>query len=124
MTQEEHARLVGRIALHLLQPNGRIPPEWIGGELDRLDRTEGDLDFNCSSVSRKCGPGRYVANRNDWLADAEELAPPRARVEDKLSDALHAALTQRFIDRRTSALLKGLKREDTLLAAGDARMGR
>src|SRR5262249_47564788 len=37
-------------------------------------------------------------------------------IEDKLSDALHAALTQRFIDRRTSALLKSLKREEALLA--------
>ncbi len=58
----------------------------------------------------------YVANRADWLDDAETFRARTREVEDKLSDALHEALTQRFIDRRTSALLKSLKREDALLA--------
>jgi ATP-dependent RNA helicase SUPV3L1/SUV3 len=33
-------------------------------------------------------------------------------VEDRLSDALHEGLTQRFIDRRTSILMKTLREED------------
>src|SRR5262249_19366635 len=58
----------------------------------------------------------YVSNRADWVEEAELWRATTRAVEDKLSDALHAALTQRFIDRRTSAPLKGLKREDALLA--------
>jgi ATP-dependent RNA helicase SUPV3L1/SUV3 len=58
----------------------------------------------------------YAASRADWLEHADDWRLKTREVEDKLSDALHEALTQRFIDRRTSALLKGLKREDALLA--------
>ncbi|HVY86714.1 MAG TPA: phosphonate-binding protein, partial [Caulobacterales bacterium] len=112
---DEHARLVGRIALYLLDAKRRIPREWVSREVESLDRTEGDLD----ALQQRLAQVRtwtYVANRADWLDDAEEFRTRTREVEDKLSDALHAALTQRFIDRRTSALLKGLKREDALLA--------
>jgi ATP-dependent RNA helicase SUPV3L1/SUV3 len=58
----------------------------------------------------------YVANRSDWLVDHEHWRGRARDIEDRLSDALHAALAQRFVDRRTSALLKGLKRDDAMLA--------
>jgi len=44
------------------------------------------------------------------------MAERTRALEEKLSDALHAALTQRFVDRRTSVLLKKLKDETPLLA--------
>ena len=37
-------------------------------------------------------------------------------IEDRLSDALHERLTQRFVDRRTSVLLRRLKQKEALLA--------
>jgi ATP-dependent RNA helicase SUPV3L1/SUV3 len=37
-------------------------------------------------------------------------------VEDRLSDALHGALTQRFVDRRTSVLLRRLKQKEAMVA--------
>ncbi|MEM8920564.1 MAG: helicase, partial [Pseudomonadota bacterium] len=47
-------------------------------------------------------------------------------VEDRLSDALHERLMQRFVDRRTSALLKSLNSEDDIAAqldeAGDVHV--
>lgn len=112
---EDHARLAGRVAHHILSPQGRIPREWIAAEMDKLDNPNGDLDV----LQQRLAAVRtwtYAANRHDWLADAEHWREHTRAVEDKISDALHEALTQRFIDRRTSALLKGLKREDALLA--------
>ncbi|MES1198830.1 MAG: helicase-related protein [Pseudomonadota bacterium] len=114
-SSEEHARLVGRIALHLLEGKRRVPRDWVAREVESLDRSEGDLD----ALQQRLAHVRtwtYAAARADWLEDAEHWRERTREVEDKLSDALHAALTQRFIDRRTSALLKGLKREDALLA--------
>ena len=114
-SSEEHARLVGRIALHLLEGKRRVPRDWVSREVESLDRSEGDLD----ALQQRLAHVRtwtYAAARADWLEDAEHWRERTREVEDKLSDALHAALTQRFIDRRTSALLKSLKREDALLA--------
>ncbi|MBS0384191.1 MAG: hypothetical protein JSS00_02450, partial [Proteobacteria bacterium] len=112
---DEHARLAGRIAGYILAPKRRIPREWMAAELEQLDRTQGDLDMLQQRLAH-VRTWTYVANRPDWVDDAEDFRTQTRVVEDKLSDALHEALTQRFIDRRTSALLKSLKREDGILA--------
>ncbi len=112
---EEHARLVGRIASHLLSAHGRISEEWIARDLEKLDRTTGDMDTLQARLAH-VRTWAYCANRADWLADPGHWRGRAREIEDRLSDALHEALTQRFIDRRTSALLKGLKREDALRA--------
>ncbi|MEQ1707836.1 MAG: helicase-related protein [Terricaulis sp.] len=115
VSPEDHVRIAGRIAGYILAPKGRVPSEWVAAELETLDRAEGDLDVLQSRLAH-VRTWTYAASRADWLADAESWRARTREVEDKLSDALHAALTQRFIDRRTSALLKGLKREDAMLA--------
>ncbi len=115
VSPEEHNRLSGRIAGYILSPQRRVPNEWVAAEIDKLDRTAGDLDALQSRLAH-VRTWTYAASRPDWLEDAEAWRLRTREVEDRLSDALHEALTQRFIDRRTSALLKGLKREEALLA--------
>jgi ATP-dependent RNA helicase SUPV3L1/SUV3 len=115
VSAEEHNRLASRFAGYLLSPKRRAPNEWIAAEIEKLDSTAGDLDALQSRLAH-VRTWTYAASRPDWLEDAEEWRARARDVEDKLSDALHEALTQRFIDRRTSALLKGLKREEALLA--------
>jgi ATP-dependent RNA helicase SUPV3L1/SUV3 len=58
----------------------------------------------------------YVANRPDWLADPVHWQGVTRALEDRLSDTLHEKLMARFIDRRTSALMRGLGQAEDLLA--------
>lgn len=118
-TLDEHARLVSRIAQSLLSAKGVLPEEWVRRELDGLDRVDGDLDALQSRIAH-ARTWTYAANRADWLARPDLIRERARAVEDKLSDALHQALTQRFIDRRTSALVRGLKRDEALLAGVSA----
>ncbi len=115
LSKDEHATLALRIAGYILPEKGRVPSQWAAAEIDKLDRSEGDLDALQSRLAH-IRTWTYAASRTDWLEDADDWRARTRDVEDKLSDALHEALTQRFIDRRTSALLKGLKREEALLA--------
>ncbi|MGE0740174.1 MAG: helicase-related protein [Hyphomonadaceae bacterium] len=115
LSPEDHIRIAGRIAGYILAPKGRVPSEWVAAEIDKLDRSAGDLDQLQARLAH-VRTWTYAASRPDWLEEAESWRLRTREVEDRLSDALHDALTQRFIDRRTSALLKGLKREDALLA--------
>ncbi len=115
VSKDEHGQLALRIANYIVSPKGRVSSQWIGAEIEKLDRTIGDLDVLQSRLAH-IRTWTYAASRADWLEDADDWRMKTREVEDKLSDALHDALTQRFIDRRTSALLKGLKREDALLA--------
>lgn len=114
----EHARLIARIYRFLLSPEGAIPSDWIAGEIARLDRTEGGID----ALSRRLAHMRtwsYVANRGGWLADPSEWRGRAREVEDRLSDALHLALTREFVDRRTSVLMRRLKDRESLVAEVD-----
>ncbi len=114
-TPDEHARLVSAIAGHLLG-EGTLPESWVAKELEKLDRLEGEMDALQARLAH-VRTWSYIANRADWLGDAPHWRARARAIEDRLSDALHAALTQRFIDRRTSALMRGLTREEALSAA-------
>jgi ATP-dependent RNA helicase SUPV3L1/SUV3 len=108
-TQEEHSRLIGGLFEHLTQGNRRVPEDWMQGQLTSLDRFDGDIDVLSWRLAR-VRTLAYIANRADWLADPPAWQGRTSELEDRLSDALHQSLVQRFVDRRTSALLKTLNR--------------
>ncbi len=117
---DEHARLLANIYDHLVDgagtSGGRIPEDWFAGHVKRTDRTDGDIDTLASRLAH-IRTWTYVANRSDWLGDPPYWQGVTRAIEDRLSDALHERLTQRFIDRRTSVLLKRLRQSEELMAA-------
>jgi ATP-dependent RNA helicase SUPV3L1/SUV3 len=102
---EHHARLVARIYVHLTEGNGRIPQAWYAEQVAKLDNVQGDIDTLADRIAG-VRTWAYIAHRADWLAAPEEMAERTRAVEEKLSDALHERLTQRFVDRRTSVLMR------------------
>lgn len=122
VTLDAHAALIGQLALQLLGPSGRLAQDWIARELNGLDRTEGDLDTLQARLAH-VRTWAYAANRPDWLDDVRHWRERAGAIEERLSDTLHAQLTQRFIDRRTSALVRGLRKDDILLPSLSADGG-
>jgi ATP-dependent RNA helicase SUPV3L1/SUV3 len=118
-----HPRLITRIYKFLMSSEARIPHDWISRAVDRLDRTDGDID---TLLARIAGvrTWTYVSHRREWLEDAEAWQQRSGELEDKLSDALHDRLTQRFVDRKTAVLVQRLREHKTLLAgvANDGRV--
>ena len=114
ISHTEHAELLGRI-FDFLQELGRVPDDWLARQVKRIDRVEGDID----TLSKRLAFIRtwtYVAQRDAWVDDVTHWREATRAVEDRLSDALHGALTQRFVDRRTSVLLRRLKQKESLVA--------
>ena len=110
----EHANLCQKL-FDFMHNDGRIPTDWLAAQVKKIDKTAGDID----ALSKRLAFIRtwtYVAQRKDWVADATHWREETRAVEDRLSDALHAALTQRFVDRRTSVLLRRLKQKEALVA--------
>jgi ATP-dependent RNA helicase SUPV3L1/SUV3 len=109
-----HADLILTV-YHFIVRAGRIPNDWFAQQILSLDRTDGDIDALSGRINqvRTC---TFIANRSDWLIDPEHWQGVARQVEDSLSDALHARLTQRFVDRRASVLMRRL-RENTMLEA-------
>ena len=105
---EQHARLVSRVFRHLSEGDGRLPADWIASEVAALDNMNGDI----ATIADRIAAARtwtYVAHRPGWLGDGAGWAGRTRELEDRLSDALHLRLTQRFVDRRTAVLLRDLK---------------
>ena len=105
---EQHGRLVARVFRHLSEGDGRLPDAWIASELAHLDRAGGDVETIADRIAA-ARTWTYVAHRPDWLKAPQAWAERTRAVEERLSDALHLALTQRFVDRRTAVLLRDLK---------------
>ena len=109
----EHTTLLSRI-FGFVQDGG-IPADWLARAVARIDKPAGDID----ALSKRLAYIRtwtYVAQRGGWVRDEAHWRGETRAVEDRLSDALHAALTQRFVDRRTSVLLRRLKQKESLVA--------
>jgi ATP-dependent RNA helicase SUPV3L1/SUV3 len=107
-----HAELVTTLFGFLMR-RGRIPDAWFAAQVEQADRTDGDIDTLSGRIAQ-IRTWTFVANRPDWLGDPEHWQGITREVENKLSDALHERLTERFVDRRTSVLMRRL-RENTVL---------
>ena len=102
---DPHARFVGRLFGHLSEGQGHVPHSWFAEEIARLDNVAGDVETLAGRIAA-ARSWAYIANRPDWLADPAHWAARAAAVEERLSDALHLSLAQRFVDKRTTMLLR------------------
>jgi len=116
---DAHGRLLAAIFRHLRTGDGRIPTDWIAAQVSRLERLDGDIDTLTQRIAG-VRTWTYVSFRADWLRDAAEWQDRTRTIEDRLSDALHERLTQRFVDRRTTALVRRLEAQGEILGAVQA----
>ncbi|PTX56620.1 ATP-dependent RNA helicase SUPV3L1/SUV3 [Litoreibacter ponti] len=110
----EHAAML-EVIFGYLHDKGRVPQDYMARQIARIDRVDGNID----TLSKRLAYIRtwtYVAQRKDWVEDEMHWRGETRAVEDRLSDALHGALAQRFVDRRTSVLLRRLKQKESLVA--------
>ncbi|WP_425092094.1 helicase-related protein [Tropicimonas sp. S265A] len=114
ISAEEHAGLLERM-FGFIHDEGQVPEPWFARQVARIDRTDGDID----TLSKRLAYIRtwtYCAQRSGWVQNETHWRGETRAIEDRLSDALHERLTQRFVDRRTSVLLRRLKQKESLVA--------
>lgn len=102
-----HGEIITRIYLDLMR-HGRVEVDWIAEQIRFCDNVSGDID-TLSNRMRQIRTWTFVANRKNWLEDPTHWREKTRQIEDRLSDALHERLTQRFVDRRTSVLMRHLR---------------
>ncbi|MGJ8564458.1 MAG: helicase-related protein [Alphaproteobacteria bacterium] len=126
LTIDTHVKLITDIYHQILSNNGKIPDEFLRSRMARLNHTEGGVDILSVRLAQ-IRTWTYCVNRPSWVKDTNYWVNEARAVEDTLSDALHERLTARFVDRRTSALLKGMGQntymETTIKDNGDVWVG-
>ncbi len=107
-----HARFVARLweDLH----HGHIGADFVAARIAELDNVSGDIDTLQGRIAA-IRTWAYICQRPDWVLARDEMAARARAVEARLSDALHARLTERFVNRRTSLLMKSLGKDGALL---------
>ncbi len=115
-----HAELAVTLYGFLMR-EGNVSTDWFARQVAQADHTDGGIDALSNRIAH-VRTWTFVANRPDWLADPEHWQGVTRAVEDKLSDALHERLAERFVDRRTSVLMRRLK-ESTMLETEIGKTG-
>lgn len=113
---DAHAGLLSGIYKKLCAPGGRLPEDWLAPQITRLDRVDGDIETLTQRIAN-IRTWTYISFHSDWLENAAHWQERTRSMEDRLSDALHERLTQRFVDPGTAMLVSRLKDQEELLAA-------
>ncbi len=109
---DAHSRFVARLWSDLR--HGHIGADFVAARISELDNSSGDIDTLQGRLSA-IRSWAYICQRPDWVLARDEMAARARSAEAKLSDALHQKLTERFVNRRTSVLMKGMGKDAGLL---------
>jgi ATP-dependent RNA helicase SUPV3L1/SUV3 len=100
---ETHSRFVSRLWQDLR--HGYLGADYVAQAIAQLDNPAGDIDTLQARIAA-IRSWSYIAQRPDWVLTKEEMSARARAVEARLSDALHARLTERFVNRRTAVLMR------------------
>ncbi|MEH6629708.1 MAG: helicase-related protein [Halopseudomonas aestusnigri] len=112
---DEHIRLLSQMYHYLISNRRLLPEEWVAAQIRRIDRIDGDIDTLVSRISY-IRTWTYISHRADWIEDNEHWQGVSRAIEDRLSDALHDRLTQRFVDRRAAKLVRSLQAGENIVS--------
>jgi ATP-dependent RNA helicase SUPV3L1/SUV3 len=97
LLREAHVELLGELFVALAD-RGTLAEPWLRARVEELDRTDGDVDTLIDRIAA-VRTYTYVASQPTWVERAGAWQERTRAVEDRLSDALHAALVRRFVDQ-------------------------
>ena len=109
----QHITIVDAVFKFLSIRKKRIPNEYMKTQLNGLEKKHGNIDVLANRISN-VRTWSYVANKKNWVENADYWIQLTKNIEDNLSDRLHEELTKSFIDKKISILARGLK-QDMLL---------
>lgn len=109
---ETHARFIARLWQDL--GRGHLGADFVAARIAELDNVSGDIDTLQGRIAA-IRSWAYICQRPDWVLARDEMAARARGVEARLSDALHARLTERFVNRRTAILMKTMGQDAALL---------
>ncbi len=118
---EQHARFVARLWQDLRA--GELGADYVAARIAELDQMQGDIATLQGRIA-SIRSWAYICQRPDWVLARDEMAARARAVEARLSDALHARLTERFVNRRTSILMKSMGQDGAGLPVVLERDGR
>ncbi len=120
VSPQQHADIIAAIFKYIMSDSGVVPETWFEDQVAHANNTSGDIDTLANRIAH-IRTWTAVSSRRDWLRDPKSWQQRTHEIEDRLSDALHEKLTKRFVDRRTSVLVRRLRDDEELFAEIDRK---
>ena len=117
--EDSHHRLLITLFEHLTEGAEKLSDDWVNAQIRPVNNVTGDIDALANRIAH-IRTWTFISHRAHWFNDALHWQEVTRAIEDRLSDALHERLTQRFVDRRTGVLMRKLKEKDRLMSAVSA----
>ncbi|MDI1481248.1 helicase-related protein [Polyangium sp. y55x31] len=95
---ESHVALLAEIFGNLAGPRCFLDEAWMAERVQEIDDPAGDIDTLIARISA-IRTWTYVSNQGRWVKDPAAWQERTAAIEDRLSDALHERLVQRFVEK-------------------------
>ena len=118
ISEGEHSKIISLIFKELCL-NNKLSDEWLNSHIKSFDKYYGDIN---SLMMRLSGirTWTYVSQKEKWLDNPVLWQKKTREIEDKLSDALHNSLTERFVEKTSSKLrIKYKDKKDILSGIND-----
>ncbi|WP_437723019.1 helicase-related protein [Sorangium sp. So ce861] len=95
---ESHVALLAEIYGQLSGPGAALDTDWMAARVAEIDDVGGDIDTLITRIA-SIRTWTYISNHGRWVRDAAAWQDRTRAIEDRLSDALHERLVQRFVER-------------------------
>ncbi len=95
---ESHVALLAEIYGQLSGPSAALDTDWMAARVAEIDDAGGDIDTLITRIA-SIRTWTYISNHGRWVRDAAAWQDRTRAIEDRLSDALHERLVQRFVER-------------------------
>jgi len=112
---DSHINLLENI-YKLIRENGELPEIWSNTNLDNLNNVKGELDMLAMRLAN-VRTWNYIFHKKGWAQNSVELSSRAKYIENRLSDALHKGLVERFVDYKMARFSKHLKVNNDLIAS-------
>ena len=106
----QHINIIDKVFQFLTTRKKKIPSQFMKEQLKGLEKEHGNVDLLSHRLSN-VRTWSYVANKKNWVENADYWVQLTKNIEDKLSDKLHEELTKSFIDKKISILSRNLKQD-------------
>jgi ATP-dependent RNA helicase SUPV3L1/SUV3 len=99
---EDHVDLLKQVFLQLRDGKRRLDQDWMERRIQRVSRADGDIEDLLLRMAF-IRTWTYITHRSTWVTDAGHWQERTREAEDRLSDALHQRLVERFVESSSRA---------------------